>query len=558
LKALLQSWLSRSRYPHAVAAGVLLALAFPNCEIAGLAWVAPALMLAVAAGTEGKHAFRIGWVSGLAYHLTSLYWLLLIPVTFFPIVGWLTLSAYLSLYTGIWVWGAWHLWPAPPANGPGDGEPPGLLHIARPTWSRRAAWALAVGALWAGLEVLRARLLGGFPWNPLGASQFKLLPLIQISSVTGVYGVSFLVAWFSAALLCAGLGLLRVPLRRTAGFMDVALPLLAIACCFAVGRRVLQSPDKPDLQLHVAVVQPSIPQTEIWDPNENASRFAEVIRLSEQALAEQPDLLVWPEAAVPNLLRWDEPTYKAVTGLARSNSTWMIIGADDAIPGETPEDRVTYYNSSWLIDPDGKIRGTYRKQHLVAFGEEVPFSRWLPFLKWFTPITGAFQRGTGFVPFPMDTLGVETTTLICFEDVFPHLARKSVTKEIDFMLNLTNDGWFREGAAQRQQAASAVFRTVENGVPLIRCTNNGQTCWVDRFGRIVETFTDQTGSIYGPGWAVFLVGVDDRSSAESTVYNRHGDVFGWACVAASLAALSLSGVWKHRAGPSTHIRSPSP
>jgi apolipoprotein N-acyltransferase len=217
----------------------------------------------------------------------------------------------------------------------------------------------------------------------------------------------------------------------------------------------------------------------------------------------------------------------------------MIIGADDAIPGKTPEDDVTYYNSSWLIDPDGLIRGRYRKQQLVAFGEEVPFTRWLPFLRWFTPITGAFTRGTEFVSFAMEDLEVETTTLICFEDVFPQLVRKGVTTNTDFMVNLTNDGWFREGAAQRQQAANSVFRAVENGVPLVRCTNNGQTCWVDQFGRIMETFTDEAGTIYGPGWAVFSLALPERVRGEPVFYSRYGDAFGWLCVVLSSSRLLL-------------------
>jgi len=320
----------------------------------------------------------------------------------------------------------------------------------------------------------------------------------------------------------------------------VALPLLAVALCFAWGMGTIKSAPPPLQELRVAVVQPSIPQTEIWDPAENSARFNTLLQWTEQALAEQPDLVLWPEAAVPELLRWDEFSYINITGLARSNETWIIIGADDAVPGETAEDEVTYYNSSWLIDPEGRIAGTYRKQQLVAFGEEVPFARWLPLLKWFTPITGAFTRGTEFVAFPMESLEVETTTLICFEDVFPQLVRRSVTTNTDFLVNLTNDGWFREGAAQRQQAANSVFRAVENGLPLIRCTNNGQTCWVDRFGRIVETFTDEKGSIYGPGWTVFTVGLSGPNRTNPTFYNRHGDVFGWSCVVWSLLCLLLT------------------
>jgi apolipoprotein N-acyltransferase len=553
LSAFLQSWWLRSRYPHAAATGILLALAFPNCGIAGLAWVAPALMLAVAAGTDGRHCFHLGYVAGLAYHLTSLYWLLLIPVTFFPILGWLALSAYLAFYPAAWVWFAWRAWPAPARTA---GDPDCIAGLPWQGWIRRTGWALLVASTWVGLEMIRARFLGGFPWNPLGATQFEMTPLLQISSITGVYGVSFLVAWFAAGLLCTGLGLLRAPTRRAAWLADLALPLLALAATFAWGLHVMRRSPPPARTLNVALVQPSIPQTEIWDPAENEARFAEVIRLSEEALSTSPDLLLWPEAAVPELMRWDVPTYQAITNLAGSHRVWMIIGADDAIPSDTSEEAVIYYNSSWLIGPAGEIHATYRKQQLVAFGEEVPFNRWLPFLNWFTPITGSFTRGSGFVPFALDSLEIETTTLICFEDVFPHLARHAVTSETDFMVNLTNDGWFRQGASQRQQAASSVFRAVENGRPLVRCTNNGQTCWVDRFGRIVETFLDEDGTIYGAGWTVFTVGLADPGQPEVTFYRQRGDLFGWFCAGVSSTWLLLRLVNSRRNPPSRPTQTP--
>jgi apolipoprotein N-acyltransferase len=244
----------------------------------------------------------------------------------------------------------------------------------------------------------------------------------------------------------------------------------------------------------------------------------------------------------------------------------MVIGADDAEPGATPEEEPRYYNSAWLISPEGKLHQTYRKQKLVAFGEEVPFSTWLPFLKWLTPITGSFTRGTVPVAFVLKPFNVNSPSVIgqrelsaippssitelnlapsiCFEDVFPALVRRSVQPDTDLLVNLTNDGWFREGAAQRQQAAAAVFRAVENGRPLVRCTNNGLTCWVDRFGRTVETFVDDWGTIHGAGWTVFTVKLDP--TLPGTAYQRHGDAFAWACFALTLGVagwLGLRGRW---------------
>jgi apolipoprotein N-acyltransferase len=131
----------------------------------------------------------------------------------------------------------------------------------------------------------------------------------------------------------------------------------------------------------------------------------------------------------------------------------------------------------------------------------------------------------------------QTSVLICFEDVFPHLARKSVQPDTDFLVNITNDGWFGEGAAQWQQAAAATFRTIENGVPLIRCANTGITCWIDANGRWRQIFADKTGSAYGVGFMIGTIPLPQHHA--QTIYNRHGDWFGWACVALAVLSLAL-------------------
>ena len=135
---------------------------------------------------------------------------------------------------------------------------------------------------------------------------------------------------------------------------------------------------------------------------------------------------------------------------------------------------------------------------------------------------------------------VKTATLICFEDVFPHLAREYVDDDTDFLVNLTNDGWFGEGAEQWQHAASAVFRAVENGLPLARSCNNGLTCWIDSRGRLRDILRDKTGSVYGPGVMTARIPVLGPGEKRArTFFNKHGDWFGWSCVTVALiAALS--------------------
>jgi len=592
LKNLVGQVIRHSRNLIAIAAGLVLASAFLEFGLAGLAWIGPALMVTAASGENGRAAFRIGYVAGLAFHLAALHWLLFIPVKGYPILGWVALSAFLALYPATWVWLVTGLQPMAT-------EPIPLA------WFARFAWTLSGAAIWVALEVIQARLFSGFPWNLLGASQYQMLPLIQIASVTGVYGVSFLVTCLSLSLYLAVLAILRRPTNRNAWLGEIILPLTVLLALFVFGLGRLRDQDGDRPRLRVTFVQPSIPQTMIWDEKENDNRFRQLLDLTERALAggddgenltnplrspslssirnggegrgaealefmdrghsnksnetaiTRTDLLLWPEAAVPKMIRYDEETFRAITGLARSNRVWIIIGCDDAerrLNSDNP-DEADFFNGSFLITPNGEAKGVYHKRHLVMFGEYIPLIRWLPFVKWFTPITGGFTPGNRIVPFeldvgvqasawPDDTLKhglqrVKTATLICFEDVFPHLVREYVQDDTDFLVNLTNDGWFGEGVEQWQHAAAAVFRAVENGLPLARSCNNGLTCWIDACGRLRDILRDKNGRIYGVGTMTVEIPVlAPGGNRVPTFYNKHGDWFGWGCVVLTMILLA--------------------
>ncbi|MEJ5237672.1 apolipoprotein N-acyltransferase [Limisphaera sp. VF-2] len=542
-----------ARYGVALLAGLARALAVPTVSWAGLAWVAPALLVAAGHGAAPGQRWRLGYVAGLVQYLVSLHWLLEIPVRGYPVLGWLALSAYLALYPAAWLW-----WVGGFASEPGP-------------WTSRTLRALTAAAAWVTLEMVQARLLGGFPWNLLGASQHAMIPLIQLAALTGVYGLSFLIVWVSLGLYHATRAIWTEPTRRHAWLPELALPGLALALVFAWGwLRVRHYAEDPH-PLRVTVVQPSIPQTLIWDPGENSNRFAGLLQLTAEALREPADLLLWPEAAIPMPIRYDRATYEAVTELARNHRLWMIVGSDDAEPvRDDPTGRATdYFNATFLVSPEGNLRATYRKMRLVMFGEFIPLSRWLPFLRWFTPITGQYTPGRDPVVFELEQsvsgparfaaqpgANLRTATLICFEDVFPHLTRRFARQGLDFLVNLTNDGWFGQSAAQWQHAANAVFRAVETGRPLIRCTNNGVSCWIDPLGRVRAVLRDRSGSVHGAGWAQWLVFLPDPAARQTpTFYTRYGDVWGWLCAAWTVAAVGVSMIGTRRAGPQNR-RSP--
>jgi len=553
-----QPWassLALSRYPLGIVAGLCLAAAFPRIGLAGLAWVAPALMLAAALGTRGGQAFRIGYVAGLAYYLVSLYWLLLMPyrwhgVPIAPAAAWLGLSGYMALFPAAWVWvmtGALHEPQASSSDLCSSARLPQAATRLTPgllprTWAGRTAWTLCGAAVWVALEMIAARFLGGFPWELLGVSQYRLVPLIQVASVTGVFGVSFLVVWFSLSLLSAGVRILQQPGTASLWAAEILLPTVVIALAFHFGFRQIRHHPPSARTLKVTLLQPSIPQTVIWNPDKNAERFHEMLRLCEAALTNRTDLLIWPESAIPDLLRYDKDTALAVLGLARRHGIWMIVDADDFEPHQnaTRAGEGDFYNSSFLISPRGELTGEYRKRNLVIFGEYIPLARWLPFLKWFTPIQGGYTPGHLAAQFRLGSLEATASPLICFEDVFPQLGRSDAQTNTDFLVNLTNDGWFGQSAEQWQHAASSVFRAVENGLPLLRCANNGLTCWIGPEGSLSQTqiFRDSSGSVYGPGFFCIDLPLSAPGQHHTpTFYNGHGDLFGWTC--AGIAGLVL-------------------
>ena len=527
-----------------VLGGLLLGLAYPTPGIAGFAWFVPGLWLFAALGSGGKGAFRLGYLGGLVHFLISLRWLLHIPFPSGAVAGWLALSAYLALFPAAWVWLAtWIIERASLAsfetrNSKLETWRFALSAFTSLSWFRRSVIALSVAALWVALEMVQARLFSGFPWNFLGVSQWRNAPVIQLASVAGVYGVSFLVCWCSVAMTGALLLVGLRPANRFAWLAEGRMPLVALLILVGIGfNRMLPPRDAAPApaSLRVALVQPSIPQQLIWDDAASPARFRKAYDLTRQAAATQPDVLVWPEGFLPG---FSDEQYAAMTNLIRSANAWWIFGADDRDPG--PNGRPRYYNSAVLATPSGGTASIYHKQHLVIFGEYVPLADLLPFLKWVTPIGDGFASGDRPGLFPVVAGGRTNrfTPVICFEDIFPHHTRNTLAPDTDWLLEMTNDGWFGESGAQWQHCANAAFRAVENGVPLVRCANNGLTCWVDEYGRLRDVLGQGQGSVHAAGFLLVNLPLPpDEGPRPVTFYRAHGDVFGWLCVGLSVLAL---------------------
>jgi apolipoprotein N-acyltransferase len=514
---------------------------------AGIAWFIPGLLLLIAGARTRLNPFQMGFMSGLYFHLTALYWLLFIPVKVGAVIGWLTLSAYCALYPALWCFFCWRMLSAPSQPKTQTSDISHLFtRLAAMNWAQRQIWALVGATSWTAMEMLQSHLLTGFPWNLLGISQIDLLPLIQLASVTGVYGVSFLVAWISLALLLA-IGQIASQPGQPLFWSRELLPAGTILVLVTtLGFQHIQTPaaskDEPPRLVRLALIQPSVDQTVIWEGSEPEKRFKELIRLSTDALKHNPDLLVWPESAIPSSLSSPE----RVSQFIKDNQIPLIFNEIDASLPTTNGTR-KLYNAAFLMNDQGAVIDQAHKHRLVMFGEYTPLAETFPFLSKLSPIGQRFSSGEKPGILQLDSPDLKMGTLICFEDAFPSLAREAAKQNPDFIINLTNDAWFGQSQAQWQHARAAAFRAIETGIPLVRCTNNGITCWIDPYGRIRTGPIESPDDVYKKSYKVLEISLPAKSSKRpQTQYVRDGDFFGWLCVSISFALLFIRELFRIR------------
>jgi apolipoprotein N-acyltransferase len=483
------------------AAGVVLALAYPRTDWEVGAWFALAPLFVVALRTRARAAFGWGWLYGLVFFLVLLRWLdftfrtyseIPWPLTWGPLfllAGWCAL--YIAAISGL------------------------MSLIAR---RRSPVWALVTAPfLWVGGEWLRGHLLGGFPWGTLGYSQYLRLPVIQIAELGGVHAVSFVVVAVNVALAGAVVLSFR---RALAGFV-LAGALLAAVLAFGLSRlAAAPPPDGP----RIALMQPAIEQPLKWDPNHATVVLKIYLELTRQAAAGRPDLIVWPETASPTPLRQDAGLLGTLAALSGELGVPLLIGSVDVEQGTPP--RLT--NSAFLVTARG-ITGRYDKIHLVPFGEYVPLSGVIGFVRGWAEFIAELEPGTRAVVFagPPAPFGI----VICYEGIFPDLFREFVNNGARLMVNMTNDGWFGLTSGPAQHLSMYPFRAVEHRIAVVRAANTGVSAFIAPSGQIVR----QLG-LFERG--VLADGVPLRQGR--TLYTRLGDWVAWLSLAAAAGSVGVA------------------
>lgn len=360
-------------------------------------------------------------------------------------------------------------------------------------------------AVWVGTEFARSYLFGGFPWVPLGNSQVELLPVAQLASVVGVYGLSGLVVLINTGIAVAFLASGRV--RLTAGGLVVGVLVLTVTWgTWRIAEGTLTSEGMP---LRVGLIQGNIAQEDKWQPSEARRIFTTYVAMTREAVRNGAEYVLWPESATPFMFEEDPIGEAAVRTLVRELGVPMLIGSEEFESEPTPR----LYNAAFQLSPDGTTTAVYRKNHLVPFGEYVPFRRWLFFVSPLVDGRSEFASGQSVELLPVrDSL---VSTAICYEVVYPSLIRQAVRNGSELLTTITNDGWYGDSSAPYQHFAMASMRAIEQGRYLVRAANTGISGIVDPYGRVVQassTFEEAT-----------LVG-EVRLLKERTLYSRLGDV----------------------------------
>ncbi len=501
------------RLVFAALSGAALSFSYTGFYLSIYSWVCVGILLIVLFGARPKIAFGCGFLHGLFFVITSVPWI----------------ATVLAVHGGLSTPGGW-----------------GVLLLIAGAWgiltgafawivnrlSRRSVALACIGApfVWVTFEFARAHLPEiGFPWNLLGYPASANLALLQLTTVTGIYGLSFLVAAFNALLAWFDAAGTPFTIRRLAILGAAAALILTV---MLAGQRFVP---QPHANHYARAVQLDFPEAMEYPSDwfqAHTSELDEIELLSLASHSRPADLLIWPEAPAPFSFE-DLQFARRASALAIRSHHPFIAGTIEWRPlagsSEAAARHVLVpYNSAVLVDPQGQDVFTYDKLHLVPFGEYEPFPLIHRVVSNVSSEVGGFRKGTNYAVGRLSG-GFTFSTFICYEAIFPGEVRRFAANGAELFINISNDGWFGRSAAAEQHLRMARVRAVENRRWMLRVTNNGITASVDPYGRIVSPLP-----------------VDVRAAADlpydfrtdRTIYTRFGDWFAWLCVLVSAILLA--------------------
>jgi len=440
-------------------------------------------------GVSVQRGFLLGLLTGIVHYAGTVYWTSGTVSTYggLPVAAGVLVAGVLALYMALFV---------------------ALFGAAAAVVIRRfgAAGLMITPAAWVAAEYLRGNLFGGFPWIPLGNSVVSLLPLAQMASLVGVYGVSWLLATLHASFALAALTTGRTRMSAAvAALVIVTAPSVWGSARINEGR--LTRDGSP---IEIGIIQANIAQEDKWNPRNAFTIFDRYLAMTRQAVKQGAKFVLWPESSTPFYFEEDAGGGDALRRVVRETGTPLLFGSDQI---EDDPAGARYYNSAFLLDPTGSTAAVYRKMYLVPFGEYVPFRSILFFVGPLVEAVADFSPGTAVTMLPIE--GHMVSTAICYEVVYPDLMRKAVRAGSELLTTITNDAWYGTTSAPYQHFELARMRSIEQGRYLVRSANTGVSGIVDPYGRVlVRTNLFERTIVVG----------EVRFLQEQTVYAKMGDI----------------------------------
>ena len=484
--------------------GVLAAMVFEPFRMTSLSFICLIPLLFVLWKTEGKRAcwkgFGFGWLAGFAFFVINLKWLNTVTWE-----GALILPVYLALY-----WAVFGAFAATWGNPFRPGKTLSVKHVMFTACSNAFVWG--------GLEWLRGWLLTGFGWNGLGVGLHDKLIFAQAADLFGVCGLSAALVFMQSLITPMLLAPIQLRVRIRLWLAGV-LFLFSIAGYGTARMAMMKNSDL--VELSALLVQINAPQEAgrwLWEPAKVHMAYEdETLKgLKENGPA---DLVIWPESALSGrLLRMDDGSWRmwqenldTIDRVREAGAFTLIQGMTELegeqVAGQAAEkENSRIWNSLVVMSPDGQLQ-SFRKHHLVIFGETIPFVNEIPLLKKIyeeqsgSTYNGSFSEGQNLDPLHIDVHGMKVGLIpsVCFEDTVPRLERKFVRPGPQVIINVTNDGWFKESEAAKQHFNNALFRAIELRRPMLRCANTGVSGAVSMTGEVVSTLTNEKGSHFTNG-----------------------------------------------------------
>ncbi len=484
--------------------GLLLIFCFPKFDLGFFAWFAFVPLLIAIKDKGLKSAFALSLITGMIFYSGVFYWFKLVNgVNWFEHIF---LCLYFSSYFGLFGLGLNFF-----------SKKSKLPHI------------VTAPALWIALEYTRSHAGIAHPMMLMGHSQYLNLPIIQISSFLGVYGISFLIVMINVAI-CG------VIVDRSRAFRPTIAAIIILGISLVYGFSAVKKESGSD-SIRITVIQANIPKIVEWKPAVLKRNLKKYVWLTKESLHNNPAaLVVWPENTLLRSIKRDPYSSQLISILAKETKSNILFGnSHRPKSGHSRVNKGKRFNSAILISKEGKLEGQYNKIRLVPFAEYIPYKDSFPWLSRFASKTSNFISGTEYTIFNLDK--TKFGTLICWENIYPEHFRQFVKKGANLMINITNEVLLGKTAAPYQLVAISVFRAVENRISVVRCANTGISCFINPYGKIVGRVHDQDNK------ATFVEGYltqDVPLAHEKTFYTKYGDIFLYMNFLMTLFILSFS------------------